>query len=78
MSNPQVDALVRQISQTLDPAVRNALFKSLLHFVTSLDAYDPLLIIPDISLAKTTLGNYFPSPTFRGDTWNIADWFQRG
>jgi peptide/nickel transport system substrate-binding protein len=78
INDPQITQLLNQGRTTLDPNARVTIYRQFYDYLLEHAITWGLYITPNISLVKTTLGNYKQQATQQGPTWNISDWFTTG
>lgn len=77
LNDPQLVTYLDNGRKELDSAKRIAIYKQFYDYVAQQNYIIPLYSRLDISLTKTTLGNYLQHPTSVGNFWNVSEWFQK-
>jgi len=72
--DPQFDSALATLRSTIDPPTRfQAELQAYMRLTEGWNVY-PLVALPNVSLASTSLLNYYPRPALAGNAWNVADW----
>jgi peptide/nickel transport system substrate-binding protein len=72
--NPRSDQLLDQTQNSLDPSFRAIAFSEAQAIWQSDMPVLPLLLRPITTAASPRLQNFRPTPSVRGETWNVEQW----
>lgn len=77
LNDPQLVTYLDNGRKELDAKKRIAIYHDFYDYIAQQNYIIPLYSRLDITLTKTTLGNYLQHPTSVGNFWNVSDWFQK-